>query len=229
MIKQEDKEDLLAEIESLITSNFSSEDLVNFILETPLAQKLLRKITFYDYDKELNCINSGDLCDIMDLINTNHMEFYDPLYGSYDTVSSFRLSKADLEDCESIEELREYDNILSHLLEQLDNEPIEIELKDILCKENLEKLVKGKIDCSADQIYYFEKVTDYTEFNFYHYYRENNGSWSCNKCECDVREFDTIVDITKYDNICEAFDAYIAYFYNLFRDEFSQNTITIEI
>lgn len=229
MIRQEDREDLLSELESFISSDFSSMDLVNFILDNKLAQDLLRKITYYEYDKELNYINSTDLSTIEFVLGKHHNEFYDPYYGSEDPLMSFRLTKEDIEGCETLDDLREFDNILSHLLDQLELEPLEVDKEELLCKENLEKLVKGKIDCSVDQIYFFEKVSDFFEFNFHYYFRDNNSSWCCKICECDVHEFDTIVDITKYDNICEAFEAYIAYFSNIFRNEYSQNITTTEL
>lgn len=228
MITQKEKDELTAEIECFISSDFTSVDLVNFILGNDLAKKLLRKITYYEYDKELNYIDSADSYDIEYVLNKHHDEFYDPYYGSEDPITAFRLSKEDIEECETIEDLREYDNILSHLVVQLDEEPLEINLEEVLCKDNLDKLVCNRIDCRANQIYFFEEASNYFEFTFHYLYREGDGEWCCNSHECDVRKLDTIIDIDKYDNCCEAFEAYIAFFYNLFREEYCLNTASIE-
>jgi len=91
----------------------------------------------------------------------------------------------------------------------------ENDLKNILSRENLEKLFYGEFDVPASQIYYFEKKGNHGEFYFEHYFR--NGGWDRSTFpEYDINDFDQRIEIDRYDDWREAFDAYIETFANMY-------------
>ena len=105
------------------------------------------------------------------------------------------------------------------MLSQLEQEPIQCELKDILSKEKLESLEDGIFDCDASQIYYFEPGKDNFNFYFAHYYRDNYGSWDSNAFkDFNIYDFDKDVYLTESFDYDDAFDAYIRKFANMYQD-----------
>ena len=94
---------------------------------------------------------------------------------------------------------------------------MDFDLKDVLNRGNLEKLLRGELDVPAAQIYYFEKKNELGEFYFEHYYRNGSG-WDCNFfSDYDINEFDQEIEIDRYDDCSEAFDAYINRFANMYK------------
>jgi len=219
MITQEEKRQFINELFELVRSNFTSYDLVCYIKNNELAQELLRKCDFCDYEEELDNLLKFDDSTIKTILDTPHIEYYDPEYGSMDPLMSFRVSKAEMDGCNTYDDIRECDNILSHLLDQLEAEPIEMDLKDILNRENLEKLSYGEIDCNASQIYYFEPIGSTSgDFYFAHFYRDSGG-WDSNAFkEFNINDFDKIIDTDDYNNSHDTFEALIAHFSNLYRE-----------
>lgn len=219
MIKYFDKKRFLRQFNEFYKSNFTSFDLACFISQSPLAQFLLGKSKLHDYSKELDFLTSNDLSKVEAILDTPHIRFFDPLKGSKDPLVSFRVSKADMAKCKIREDIIECDNILGHLLRQLEAEPITCELKDILYVPVLEKLTTGEYDnANVSQIYYFKKTTDSGSFFFGHYYR-NGDRWERNAFPDHlINDFDKEIDIDKYDSWREAYDAYIATFVNMYKD-----------
>lgn len=219
MMTQEEKNEFLQEFDRFMKSDFTSFDLACFIKYDKIAQYLLSEFACYNYKDELENLSMFDESTIKSILNTPHMEYYDPLYGSSDPLISFRISKADMADC-NMKDLHEYDNILSHLIDQLDKEPTKIDLKDVLNRENLEKLKYGEIDVPASQIYYFERKGDQGGFYFEHYFC--NGGWDRNAFpEYDINDFDQRIEIDRYDDWREAFDAYVETFANMYMNHCS--------
>lgn len=217
MITQEEKEQFLKEFDRLIKSDFTPFDVACFIKYNDLAKELLRKYDCCDYNVALDTLYSLDESIIKEKLDVSHLDYFNTLFGSKDPMIAFCVSKDDLGDCKTYDDIHECDNILSHLLDQLGEESIEINLNDVLSRENLEKLTYGEIDVPAAQIYYFEKKGEQGEFYFEHCYR-NGGGWDCDAfSEYDINNFDREIEIDEYDNWKDAFNAYIDYFANKYK------------
>lgn len=183
MLTQSEKNEFLKKLRRLVESNFTGVDVCSFVRENKTAQYLLGKVSFTEYERQIDFIVNHDDCEIEEILKTHHMDYHDSDYGSLDPLIEFRINKTDYEDDDenenlSFENLEEHDNVLSHMLLMLNEEDTEIPLSEILNRDNLIKLVDGGYDCQANQIYYFEKL-EFGKFMFTHYFRDKNGWDSC--------------------------------------------------
>lgn len=122
MFTKEERKSLLNSLAKFIESDFEPIDVVNYIKSNYLAQYALRNYDCCDYSEELDYIDSHSDCDIESILGYSSIEFYDSEYGNSDPLPSFRLSSSDFEERLTMENLGEYDNILSHILYMVEDD-----------------------------------------------------------------------------------------------------------
>lgn len=185
---QEEKDEFIESVLRFVKSDFTPIDVARFVKRDSLAFSLLKRFDGgVDYNEELEFLKNHSIEDIEALLDVSHSEYYDSEYGSLDSLPSFRLTKECFAECVTIDDVRETDNIISHMLSQLDKELITIPMEKMLNEEYIERLGKS-YDCEANQIYYFKKISE-SQCCFLHCYRVEGDCWELDKNNIDISDY----------------------------------------